>query len=744
MKNLNRLFFALSYSIPILVVFSIWYNEINHYYIFDIYIDDDTLNKSRIIPNNSTFKDLQTFHYGLKVVFDDNKHLISSAEKILNGHIEIPGLPFMQITIPLAAEDIDKGLPAWQLHLAGFAIPDILLRAYQLTGREDFFGAARDIILAWASLERKAWRPRGFLWNDHAIAARVLVLAEFWGLYRQHSSYNSLDAKSILLFVSRSGEMLAKSSHFTFATNHGIMQNLALWHISLAFPSLPNVEYYKSLALTRMQDQMLYYLNDEGIILEHSAGYQLMGLSLINMAFKYLILLNIPIPSDWQIKYARAEDFYKQIRRPDGSLPIFGDTDGGKVIVDPLISDMDVQGYGIRLPDRSRWPPPRPQSLYPVAGYSIWWDGLNAWPEAKSLSQTVITWSYFPGHAHKHADEMSILLWSGGQTWWTNIGYWPYGVRGRLEAESWAASNAPHLLDESAHSMRETRLLFYAWSDSLNIIDLERTGPRKFIARRQAIHLKPDLWLIIDNAYDHHPDHYYQILWTTTHDVNINTSEIKGIFNLQSNSTGLSLTKFIAGYPNIEIQLFYGSIEPFAGWQILNGKVYPAPAIAIKQRAENSWIMTVWSLNRLNNENKFVNPPYMKYWENPENWRVIFPIENKLIDINRDGREILVKYDHKSSHQMKVLLMKGPEVGTEIEKIREAFKNSSKKYRKFKDISNYRMKITKILAILYMLEKISLVIIKKLFDKYYRIIQITTICLWVILGIYLELIYLRV
>ena len=63
------------------------------------------------------------------------------------------------------------------------------------------------------------------------------------------------------------------------------MQNLALWQICLAFPALPNVEFYKQLALERMRDQMTFYVNEEGVILEHSAGYQNTGLEFIGMAF---------------------------------------------------------------------------------------------------------------------------------------------------------------------------------------------------------------------------------------------------------------------------------------------------------------------------------------------------------------------------------------------------------------------------------------------------------------------------
>ena len=66
---------------------------------------------------------------------------------------------------------------------------------------------------------------------------------------------------------------------------------------------------------------------------------------------------------------------------------------------------------------------PTPASrLYEVAGLSVAWRGTEAWPQPQNLSQTVVTWSNFPTRAHKHADDMAIVVWAKGRTWLTNSG----------------------------------------------------------------------------------------------------------------------------------------------------------------------------------------------------------------------------------------------------------------------------------------------------------------------------------
>ncbi|MEW6602101.1 MAG: heparinase II/III family protein, partial [Nitrospirota bacterium] len=391
----------------------------------------------------------------------NSRKLIRTAEEILKGDISFSGIHDEKIHMPFSIDDYISGIPEMNLLMARLEIPRILLAAYEVSGNDKFLIATCDMISSFASYEKNMILPKGLIWNDHAIAERISVLAKFWKYYRRHRTFNTEAGKAVLLLVSRSGRLLSKPSHFTFASNHGIMQNLALLQICIAFPAIPNVNLYKETSLDRMSDQMKYYVNNEGIVLEHSAGYQRAGIKFMGMLFQYLTSLNIKIPDEWQGKYENAKLFYAQLRRPDGSLPMYGDTAYWKDSLGPPIVETDPKGKIKDLSYHQDWRPLYDQSLYPVAGYSIWWDGLGHWPDDNELSQTSIVWSYFPGHAHKHADEMSVLIYAKGHSWWTNTGYWSYGNKNRSKAISWNGSNAPHLVNEDAESNRVTNLNCY-------------------------------------------------------------------------------------------------------------------------------------------------------------------------------------------------------------------------------------------------------------------------------------------
>ena len=141
--------------------------------------------------------------------------------------------------MPFARVDLQWGWPTQQLRFASLAHVEVLLDAYQATGDIAFLEGARDIVDAWAGFERSRVLPIGFLWNDHAIAQRVLVLTRYWSLLRGSPAFKPESARALLGFVQRSGLMLAKPGHFTVRTNHGVMQNLALLHVAAAFPALP-------------------------------------------------------------------------------------------------------------------------------------------------------------------------------------------------------------------------------------------------------------------------------------------------------------------------------------------------------------------------------------------------------------------------------------------------------------------------------------------------------------------------
>jgi len=726
--------------VPGLVVCAVWASVINHYHVRAPSITAAMVQQAREAPPDSVLRELKEFRL-LRVGPMDRGQLVRAADKLLNGIVDLPEYPAARIGVPFDPRDLDHTEPDWRLPLAGLVVPGVLLDAYDATDHEPFFLAAQKMVLQWGAYERGAWLPRGYMWNDHAVAARIAVLTELWRVYRHHPTYRADVGREILKQVGRTAALLAKPGHFTFASNHGIMQNLALLQVSLAFPMLPDAERYRVLALTRLRDQMAFYIDDEGVVLEHSAEYQRFGVELLGMICRSLTLLQQPIPDDWRRKYERAVQTYAALRRPDGSLPTFGDTDGERDEAGPLVTAFDDQGRSERLHHQLRWAPERSLSLHPVAGNAIWWDGLERWPGQSELRQTVVTWSYFPGHAHKSADEMSVLAWGGGQLWWTNVGYWPYAMAGRSDAESWQNGNAPHLANEDPNSARNTRLLSLGWSGRLGMVDLERSGPGDYVARRQVVHLRPDVWLIVDRVTGGDTLET-STTWTTAPDVTLRSGAVPGSYVLNAPHSPIQLKKFVLGSPGARISELAGSWSPFAGWQVVAGVPRPAPAIVIEQPARDSWSIAVWSLENQVTAARSLDH-VVGHWYPPQDWTIELGMRSGTLAVERRGTRITLR-DVGNRLAIETLdLTPAPEVTHEIAAVRASFERAARSYPRFQDHLLRRRIVTYVLLAIFLSQEVIFWFIRRNHARYYRPLRSVNLIGWIGVGSWLTFVVLR-
>lgn len=732
---------ALSYVLPVLLFLLLWLPEIAHYYVPNETISPEMLESGRHMPSNAVFDELQKYRF-FEHSWQDDRQLVLVAEKLLVGSAEIPGFQPTTIQMPFDPRDIDRGSSSWQLEFSGLLVPQLFLDAYQLTGREDFFIAARDVILGWANYERHAWLPKGFLWNDHAIAARVSVLTQFWRIYRHHPTYRPEVANVVWQFAARSGELLAKRELFNFSTNHGVMQNLGLWHICVGFPTLPHVPHYTRIAFERLDLQLGFYLDDEGVILEHSAAYQSFGLHLMSLALRYMSLLDQPIPAAWVQKYEAARKFYAELRRPDGSLPLFGDTHDTRNDRGPLVGTLNGEDHVGPLHYVNNWTPLEEFTTYPLSGYAIQWSSLSQWPDPSKLAQNVLLWSNFPGHGHKHADELSVLFWADGQNWWTNLGSWSDGVAGANEAQCWAGSNAPHLFEEDCRSVRTSKLIYVGRSRDVTALEVERIGPKQYSVRRQIVRLDPNVWIVIDNTTG---DEGQRTLtyWTTAPKVRMERQRASDHYSLVATGSALRLTAFFLGPNEMTVNLLRGSLYPFAGWGVENGVTLPASTLVIEEPATSSWAAAVWVLSGEvgpTPTEPFASPPRLMDWKDHKNWRMFLPLKSGTREITR-VQDTLWLRDGSQRPPAGLTLVEPADLTLKVKMLREKYDSATKQYKQFKDLLPYRYRATYLLVFILSVQVVLMTSWAR--GKNNLRVWLLSLSGWLILGFWLFAFYLR-
>jgi hypothetical protein len=727
-----------------LVLASVWAPELGHWYVRPPLTTALVLETMRKEPAQSVLEEVAAMRLGAVVV--PVRQIVPTAERVMRGTLALPGFPPTPITLPFAADDLESGLPTFQLMVASLAPADILLDAYRMTRREEFFRQARDVIVGFSQYEAAQWVDRGLMWNDHAASARVPVLAKFWAEYRTHPEFDPRVARIVLNLVARSAHLLAKPSFYAWRTSHGILTDLAILQIAVAFPDLAEIAELRNIAARRFRNHLDYWINEEGVTLLHSAGYHAGSLYHFGLALRLHTLNDINIPEEWWRRYTKAGDFFSLLRRPDGTLPMYGDTSSTPSESEPALtrrrhSDGAAEPLSERVPSL----PSRAFSVYPVAGNAILWDGLSKEDAADpSATQTVITWSYHPGLGHKVADELSMLLWARGRTWLTNTGYWPYGVKGRGNAESWEASNAPHLLGESKHSERTSRVRSVGQGEGIALVDMERSGPSDYAVRRQIVRLGVDeSWIVLDYSRDT-ATQTATTNWTFYPDLRVTSLATEGSYRVSAPNSTLEMLCSFSGSEGLSTEATAGSERPFAGWVVLDRTPTQAPAIVVRQPSRESWGLALFSLVDAGHAAAVSHSARMAKWIDVEHWTVFMATAKGDVTITRSGDRLAVHRRTTPGDGAAIQLAARAAPDAEIGAVRNAYRSASETFSKFPELVSYRTKVSYFLLVVLGVQELVLHFMGRRLSRAARGLRVASWIGWTTGGLWLWLVYFTV
>jgi hypothetical protein len=600
-RRRTRWLYWLAAIAPLVALAVVWLPELRHWHVERVRLSDDMLVRALQDVRSSTAAELERFDLpGFKGW--SNAQVLQAAREVAQGQLTLIDGRTARIDPSFVPRDLEA-VPL-DLEIASLIVPNLYLRAYRTTGDARYLGMARTYVLRWIDFERGRFLPRGMQWNDHAIAERVFVLTGFLSATRHFDELTREEARAVLECLLESGRRLGKPGFYTFRTNHGVMQNLALLHLGASLPHLPQARDMAQLGAERFERQLAYYISEEGVILEHSAGYQEFGLELLPLAIRELELLGLDAAPALRERYARALDVYSDLLRPDGSLPPWGDTKASDR--SPPAADAEAFRPPAKASQRSLFAP--------VAGLAVIWT-----PTQQAGSQTLVTWSDFATGAHKQRDEMSMYLWADGQEVVVGPGYWPYASELWADAVGWRGSNAPHFEREPSTSKSTTRLLGHASSAQLEFFDLQRSLESGGAQRRQLLFVRPTLWVTLDSSQDA-PAASTIVNWTfaASADVTATTPDQRHLV-VRSAAAGPAFDFRTQGCEGGTLTLERGSAAPFAGWTALSGKVEAAHSLVRKCPA-GAWTATI--LTYAAQGGVAVRPVTVEGWQNPENWQL--------------------------------------------------------------------------------------------------------------------------
>lgn len=310
----------------------------------------------------------------------------------------------------------------------------------------------------WVSSLELAFRSMSWLWALHLFSGSCAVTSSF-----ALRLLKNLIAQGIHLY--------SNLSHYFSPNTHLTGEALGLFYLGSALPELRCARTWRDTGLRIMIDQLPRQIRPDGSYFEQATYYHRYTADFYSHLLVIARAANTPLPMEVEETLARMTTHLMWITRPDGTSPLMGDDDGGRLI-----------NLGVREPDdfrdtiataaalfgRGDWkraagdgaletlwllgpqgldrydelPTEEPRAtsrVFESSGCSIMRDGWSA-DASYALMDCGPHGSLAYGHSH--ADSLSIEFAALGRRWIVDPGTFTY--TGDPELREWFRSTRAH------------------------------------------------------------------------------------------------------------------------------------------------------------------------------------------------------------------------------------------------------------------------------------------------------------
>jgi hypothetical protein len=320
---------------------------------------------------------------------------------------------------------------------------------------------------------------------------------------------------------------------------------LALLYTGTLFPEVADAQRWRDLAVRVLIAESDAQISPDGVHFEQSTCFH--GYTAdIYLQFLLLAARNgIDVPPAVRDRVERMFEFLLAIRRPDGSVPALGDSDGGSLLPLAARPASDARGRfavaavlfqradfawaadgpapelawlkgadGMASFDALRAAPPAsaPSRVFPSGGYAIMRTGWER--DAHQMIVDVGPLGCPVGSGHGHADLLGIQCTIFGQPGIVDPGTHCYG--GDSKWRDFFRSTAAHstvVVDGASQAemtgpfgwRRHPRARLREWHSTadFDFLDAEHDGytalPDPVVHRRRVIFVKPGYWILVDD-----------------------------------------------------------------------------------------------------------------------------------------------------------------------------------------------------------------------------------------------------
>ena len=501
------------------------------------------------------------------------KYRLDTLKDLQQGSVlaELTGAQTPLVFAPFGPDHLRLGDSSWRLAANSLVVIKAYVEQYRRQPELHVLESALAYLKAYVEYERQNRFDEDFLYNDHAVAARVQNLVRLWLLLRNHPQVDVADKRLLINYALRLASRLTNRAFYNYRTNHGTMQNVSLMLLAVVFAEDPQAEYWWQLGLERLEEQLGYLVSPEGFFLEHSFGYQPFFIELLEAAGHYIDLAIWPADNKVTATKERMQRLLLKLLRHDGSLAPIGDTSAASIYTE------------------GSWTQAHGTLVLPISGLLQHRHSLSLDCESDTATITVF-WSNFAHHGHKRWDDMSLDFYACGSQWWRNIGYVPYWHPLRKNSETWLGSNSPHVSEEGIPQPQTARLGSFARGERLFFSNLERQSPQGKIIRW--VVMIDTLLVVYDQLQSQTPSLPLISHWTIDADKQMRVDQ-QGDTRYYRFSAATEKTHLITRFfpDKVSIKTAYASSDSALGWVEQQGTMLPSHTLSLQSTSEAPYLI---------------------------------------------------------------------------------------------------------------------------------------------------------
>ena len=226
----------------------------------------------------------------------------------------------------LAPEQVGDSKVVWELNRHQWLLD--LGQAYALTGDDKYARCCVALVTEW--MEHNPF-ARGINWSS-ALEVAMRLISWCWALafFKDSAALTPKWFQTLLGSLQRHAGFVERNLSRYFSPNtHLTVEALALYYAGTILPELQGARHWRALGRSVLLEQLPVQVPEGGVYFEQSTRYQYYTVE-IYLHFAILAARNDDtLPGLVNERLREMLHVLLQLRRPDGTVPQMGDTDGG-------------------------------------------------------------------------------------------------------------------------------------------------------------------------------------------------------------------------------------------------------------------------------------------------------------------------------------------------------------------------------------------------------------------------------